>query len=477
MNRPMVRHPRALPIYTRRRGITSVLAMLFLVLIGTLALGFYSTVTTATQLAKNDQRGAKALMAAESGLQFMRYQLAHVDIPPNTEPSDLLGELYTDLKAALENTGNLGTGTVAINGNTITIPGEVGRCITTNAADGSGFRVSITDSGGVGEIVCTVVGQTGSGSSVSSKGVRLDFTRQPIQTDLFDNAVASKGKIVMQKGAILGVAGISDDTIANITSAKTSSPALTMTGGTIGGNVGIVDNGLAYISGGTVHGTSNLTTIYNNHVKVTDAPDFPVVDTSVFAPYATNTYVSSGNGNLTNVRIPANTGTSTNPVKFTGNKTIEGILYVESPNVIEFRGNTTLAGFIVFEGAGTSSVNKIDLSGNFSVGNLPAGSEFDALRTVTGVAIVAPTTHLNMTGSADSQLRGNVIVGSFRNAGSADIQIDRGTLITMNESGDAAVFNGKDIRFTATGKDNQPSQGVMYDSKYIPVGGSYRELN
>jgi hypothetical protein len=33
--------------------------MLFLVLIGTLALGFYTSVTTATALSKNDRRTAK----------------------------------------------------------------------------------------------------------------------------------------------------------------------------------------------------------------------------------------------------------------------------------------------------------------------------------------------------------------------------------------------------------------------------------
>src|SRR5688500_13653879 len=87
MNRP----------FRKRRGITSVLAMLFMVLIGTLSLGFYATVTTSTSLAGNDRRTAKALLAAESGLQFMRLQLANVEIPPNTQASDLLNQLYNDL--------------------------------------------------------------------------------------------------------------------------------------------------------------------------------------------------------------------------------------------------------------------------------------------------------------------------------------------------------------------------------------------
>ena len=43
-----------------RRGVASVLAMLYLVIFSTLALGFYSAVTTANQLAHNDERAMMA---------------------------------------------------------------------------------------------------------------------------------------------------------------------------------------------------------------------------------------------------------------------------------------------------------------------------------------------------------------------------------------------------------------------------------
>lgn len=75
-------NPRRRGRQLRRRGITAVLAMIFMGLIGTL--GFYSTITTSTKLAHNDENGARALAAAESGLQFMRYHLAWVELPPTT---------------------------------------------------------------------------------------------------------------------------------------------------------------------------------------------------------------------------------------------------------------------------------------------------------------------------------------------------------------------------------------------------------
>jgi hypothetical protein len=153
-------------------------------------------------------------------------------------------------------------------------------------------------------------------------------------------------------------------------------------------------------------------------------------------------------------------------------------MYIKSPNNVTFRGNTNLQGFIVFENAGTVAQNVIDMRGNFSQGTLPSGAEFDPMRTTTGIAVMAPTTALTMSGSVDNQVRGNIILGTFNNAGSADLQIDQGTLMTLDTTTAAGTtFNAKTVKWTATGKTNQPSQGVMYDSKYIPVGGSYRELN
>src|SRR3954452_15868901 len=95
-------------IRIRRRGITSAIAMIFLVTMALMALGFYAMTTTATQLSKNDRRTAKSLMAAESGIQFMRNRLAHVNIPAGTASANLLTELYNDLSVDGNIVGNIG---------------------------------------------------------------------------------------------------------------------------------------------------------------------------------------------------------------------------------------------------------------------------------------------------------------------------------------------------------------------------------
>src|ERR1039458_8692430 len=106
-----------------RRGMMSVMAMIFLVLFGALAIGFYSATTTQTQVAVNDQRVLTAQTAAESGMDFMRYQLAQVTIPPGTASNQILNLLYTNLQTQLNGSGNLGANTISLSNNVIYIPG------------------------------------------------------------------------------------------------------------------------------------------------------------------------------------------------------------------------------------------------------------------------------------------------------------------------------------------------------------------
>ena len=258
-------------------------------------------------------------------------------------------------------------------------------------------------------------------------------------------------------------------------SIKTTNPAFQMTGGTLGGDIGVVKAGVAAVSGGSVHGTTNLTTIYNTYVKIVTPPEFPAVDTSVFSSYASTPYVS-GMTTLQNVRIPAGTGTTASPLVLAGHTTVQGILYIESPNVVHFGGNASIEGFVIFENKGTSATNSLRFTGNATVSPVPAGPMFDAVRSITGIAIMAPTTSVTTTGSTDSYFKGNVIVGNFSELGSATIKMDAGSIVTM-DAGNSATFNGNTTRFMSTGILNPPSMGIKYSSKFIPADGTYLELN
>ena len=469
--------------FTRpRRGMAALIAMLYLVLFSVMAMGFYAAVTTSAQISHSDQRITKAYLAAESGMDFMRYQLARVSIPPTTEPSGVLDELYADL-VALNDTPNFAGKPIAKVGNTIRIPADPSHRVSTD--NEGGFRATITD--WAGEIVVKIEGRHG--STNVGRAFTMDFSRVEKNSSVFDYAVASKGRVMMKKGSITGVSGVSNDTIAQVMSAKGVAGAITMTGGAIGsvngGQLNVVipeppaapltADDLVDISGGTVHGASGESTILSQYTKEVPAPEFPTVDTEYFKPYATTTY-SSGMTTMKNVRIPAGTGTQASPLKFTGGATIQGVLYIESPNVVEFRGNTVLQGFIVFENAGSTTTNVIDQRGNFSHLPLPSGPEFDALRATSGVAMLAPTTSLTISGSVDSSLKGNLILGTFNNAGSADVTIERGTLMTLDDTVDSAVFNGKTVKFASTGAPTLPNGVLTYSSYFQPDPKSYQEV-
>jgi hypothetical protein len=86
------------------------------------------------------------------------------------------------------------------------------------------------------------------------------------------------------KGTIAGVSGVSADTIAGVMSTRTSAPAVAVSGGTLGGDIDVVGPGLVSVTGGSVYGATDPTTIQNNYVGIVEPPDFPYVDTSVLPP-------------------------------------------------------------------------------------------------------------------------------------------------------------------------------------------------
>src|SRR5688572_30244028 len=94
-------------IRRRNRGVTSLLAMLYLVLFATLAVGFYASSNTSTQVAHNDQQSARAMLACESGTSFMRYQMALMNLPYGTNATNLMANTATALGACLDGTPNM----------------------------------------------------------------------------------------------------------------------------------------------------------------------------------------------------------------------------------------------------------------------------------------------------------------------------------------------------------------------------------
>jgi hypothetical protein len=476
-----------------RRGAAAVIALLFVAIAGSLAVGIYASATLNAQIASNRRHSDNARFAAETGMEFMRYQLSRVSV---TGQNNVIAALRDDLASQLNTTANLTSRVVTSSGATVSGGSSVGT-VTENGAisyltiPATGYiRADATAS----QAFRAVVRETGDHVSVSIEGVALgtpitrsvsmDYNRQQVKKSVFDHAVAAKGKITIDGGAVQPTTGV-DPLSITVMSALPTGPSIVLSKpkAEVTGPLSIVSGGSVSISAGTVAGSTNASYIQANYVNVVDPPDFPYVDPSQYRAYATNMWNSSmgnlvGNGNnkkatLQNVYIPSGTA-----VKISGNTVIQGIVYLGSGASLTITGNTDLQGFIVQEDAGADSRNVMTFSGNFSHNPLPMGAAFNALRSVSGVSILAPTASVKMTGSVDSNLRGSMIVNKFQMTGSANVTIDSGSLIAYSTEADAVQLNNNNkwIRFNKTGATNLPNLGVSLANYYKAIPESYAEL-
>src|SRR5687768_10824460 len=91
-----------------RPGITAVMAMIYMTLFATLAIGFYSSITTSVKIASNEQTHIRSIRAAESGMAFMKFHLANLGIPSNTDPNLLFDKVHEKLSQRLNGFANMG---------------------------------------------------------------------------------------------------------------------------------------------------------------------------------------------------------------------------------------------------------------------------------------------------------------------------------------------------------------------------------
>src|SRR5438552_1905222 len=95
------------PPLRRRRGIAAVLALMYVALFATLAIGFYAATNTAAVVSFNEQHRDTAKLAAESGMEYARYQLAGTRIPANKPANLIFTEVYNDLATQVNGSANL----------------------------------------------------------------------------------------------------------------------------------------------------------------------------------------------------------------------------------------------------------------------------------------------------------------------------------------------------------------------------------
>lgn len=505
----MMRHSQS-----HRRGVAALLAMLYLILFAALALGFYAATAISNQVVYNDTKTSTAMLAAESGMEFLRYQLATVKIPAFTKPEQIANALHQQLRAQLVNTRNMGFNDVGLSGNVISIPAASTQYIT--LYDDSRFRATIQ----INSDNTITVKSLGLGSSTSvQRAVQMNYTWKQ-RDGLFDYAVASKGKIATSGSS--HVYGSPDRATANMLAAANGAGAFEISGKEIGGDVSISGLGATVnYQGGTVGGESEAEKIQAEHIHVVPPPEFPTIDTEMFKKYATNSFppeTARGNGNRNAlakaapyrgtvsalllalsgrsgllVPLAAEQSTSGGTVyrntyiragqnpSFNAGDVIEGVLYIEPGNTVTFNGHCTIRGIIVVGKDPNKSIEDTVLKFNgttdvYGVDTLDANDpELAPIRQYTGSFVLAEQATLNFSGNFGTTVSGSIVGGAVSFQGSCGGSI-RGSVIGMNSNYPLTLNNSasSDIVFMGRARNNPPA-GLGFSSYFTPLTHTYDE--
>jgi hypothetical protein len=452
-----------------RRGIASVLAMLYLLIFSALALGFFTAVTIAAQIAHNDEKALGAQIACESGLEFVQYQLSRVRIPGNTPAPDVMAEVHKDLLAQQASSDNIAGRGIALDNNTIHFPAGFEDYVPLDF-DGAGFRADVTD---VGDGWLRVIAHGRYRGVTISRTIEMYFESVAVNSSIFDFGIVTRGPIVLNGNASIGGSGVvaQDNSVLSLYQGGTP---LSMTGNpSIAGDAFMTNaNGRASVSGGASVGGSSIATVRADHIHVgkpNPDPEIPTVDTSIFLPYVRTTY-QPGLPVYRNVRIPKNTNPS-----FSSDVRIEGVMYVEYPNQLKFSGKTTVVGVIVVQNGAPPGSGSMKFTGQFEAQGmdaLPATSDFpEDLRALRGSALLAPGFKLEFAGGAGT-VGGTVVADAFSYQGHSGGTIN-GTLIALSTAPFSMGGNPSLSRI----KPNGPiPAGLVFSRTYKPLYDTYMEL-
>lgn len=475
------RPARGAHFHRRRTGAACVLAMMYVVLLAALSLGFFASTTMSAQISANEDRVFTARLAAESGMEWVRYQLASTTIPAETHPTLVFDELYNQLKARLGATPNLGTYVVGFSSGRISMPDGDGNYVRLEAS-GPEFRADIYHVS-QNRVRVKVTGRARSGAPRFS--TQMEFLTASKSTKVFEYGLATRGLVTLQDTARFY--GPTNTALANVMITNTNSgDLLTLDhASAVSGGVALTNpNGAVKVRGSSTLAGSNDPAVWGQYVKKGEpAPDFPQVFTSVFQHYAGNTAYGGttvtassqvyDTTNLRNVLIKANT----NPT-FGGNISVEGVIYVETPNVVKFDSNVTVRGVIAVQDnpTGGTTSNYIKFYSNAKlegVDKLPETADFPAeLRAMTGSLILAPKFHLYFNSSFGAP--SGSIIGSDMYFDTSAVGTIKGSLINLESTtvrfvGNAAI--GIEGRAQAL-----PAAGMYFKQRFLPIGETYQEV-
>lgn len=401
-----------------RKGVASLLAMLYLTIFATLAVGFAEACVLNAQISRNERNLAQSRVSADAGLSFARYYLGTMTLPAGTTNANLLANTAAQLGNQLNNTTNMGGAgkiVTVTSGTTIYLPSQTGWITVDNATSGKS-RIDITQNGS--NLVVTSHG-TGSDTNVV-RGAQIQFQPAP------------------KPYALIGTSGITLSGPAFTDSYDASKGAYVQATahqiGSIASNGNILLSNTAKVNGDARYGTSSNITIQNSaSVTGLSAPLTTTISYPSVTMPAAGTYTDLGDVNISS-----------------GTTSIPGGVYVIH--------NLTLSGTAIINWTGVTKlyiVNSYTVTGNVQINtykNLPVNRTLYFLPTCTTATwsgtnicvgdLYAPDTAFTIGGSVD--MMGRITAKSITNSSSGGMHYDE-SLPSPNGQGGYGPVQGSYI--------------------------------
>jgi len=437
-----------------RHGAVLIIAVIFVAIFSSLALAMLTMSSTNVQVADNHYKTNRALESAQSGLEVMRYWLGRVAILGDVSPGDrftyLVNLVDTDLGTAGISAGktyddNLDPVTVNVNN------------ITINSLAAQSFSASIQKTDNLDVVQLNI---TGSADSIS-RTISANYRFETRENNVFDYGVATRGPLNLVGN--IDMSGTNVDIEADVyIESSSQNEALTIIGNSqIAGGVTLT-NPDAYVTlqGGQAGIGGETGEAALNHVSIVDEPvEFPVPLSGYFEQYVQNVFDpevhdTTADNTFENIRIPG----GTNPT-FSGSTTLNGIVFIESPNIVEFTGNVDITGIIIGDGdmndnSGTNQIIFLGNVGSAPVTDLPETEQFDGIHAETGTFLMAPGFSASFGGSFET-LNGAIAANGINFYGNAGGTIN-GSILNYSDT-TMTLSGSSDLFFNRSGNTEVPA--------------------
>ncbi len=407
----------------RNRGAAFVVAMIFVLVFSALAVSMATLSGTNLQIAENQRKGDCARASAESGVEIIRFWLNRFSVEGATEQSLVFNELSSPASVhslPYDLTDNsISNITTSYDGTTLTIPN-----VTLDSEKSFSAEIIQLDADTL-QMDVTGVYKT------NTRTIRANYDFGVRIHTVFDYGVATKGPLKLSGNIELGGVNVSVESDVYIVS-ENSLMALEIIGNSqIAGDVHIGNsNATVNLQGGQASiGGETLPEAYNHVTTGIDEVEFPVPNPGYFEHYVVED-INLAEMTFTNVRIPPNTNPS-----FAGGVTVNGIMFIETPNVVTFTGHVTITGIIVGDGdvtddSGTNLINFIGTVDSNPVDDLPGS--FGELKNETGTFLMAPGFSLTFGGNFET-INGAIAANGITFSGDAGGTI-KGSVLNYSET-------------------------------------------